>query len=40
VKAGQRIIVISAQVVHVDADGKESVCAVMQQTLLPVPQTY
>jgi uncharacterized protein (TIGR00369 family) len=40
VKAGQRIIVTSAQVVHVDADGKESVCAVMQQTLLPVPQTY
>ena len=40
VKAGQRIIVTSAQVVHVGADGKESVCAVMQQTLVPVPQRY
>ncbi|MDO8698836.1 MAG: PaaI family thioesterase [Rhodoferax sp.] len=40
VKAGRRVIVSTADVVHVDADGKESPCAVMQQTLMPVPQTY
>ena len=31
---------IAAQVVHLNLNGKESVCAVMQQTLVPVPQTY
>ncbi len=40
VKAGRRIIVTTAEVVHVDADGKRNACAVMQQTLVPVPQTY
>ena len=40
VKAGRRIIVTTAEVVHVDASGKQSACAVMQQTLVPVPQTY
>jgi uncharacterized protein (TIGR00369 family) len=40
VKAGRRIIVTTAEVVHIDADGKQSSCAVMQQTLVPVPQTY
>jgi uncharacterized protein (TIGR00369 family) len=39
-KAGKRIIVTSAEVLHVDAHGKRSVCAVMQQTLVPVPKTY
>ena len=39
-KAGKRIIVTTAEVVHVDASGKQSVCAVMQQTLVPVPKTY
>jgi uncharacterized protein (TIGR00369 family) len=40
VKAGRRIIVTSAEVVHVDANGKHSPCAVMQQTLVPVPMNY
>ena len=40
VKAGKRIIVTTAEVVHVDADGRTSPCAVMQQTLVPVPKTY
>ncbi len=40
VKAGRRIIVTTAEVVHVDGSGKTSPCAVMQQTLVPVPQTY
>jgi uncharacterized protein (TIGR00369 family) len=39
-KAGKRIIVTTAEVVHVAADGKRSPCAVMQQTLAPVPKTY
>ena len=39
-KAGRRVIVTSAQVSHHDADGKETPCAVMQQTLMVVPKTY
>jgi len=39
-KAGRRLIVTTAEVVHVAADGKTSPCAVMQQTLVPVPKTY
>ncbi len=39
-KGGKRIIVTSADVVHIDAAGKRSDCAVMQQTLVPVPKTY
>lgn len=40
IKAGRRVIVTSAEVVHLDAHGKSSPCAVMQQTIAPVPQTY
>ena len=40
VKAGRRIIVTRVEVTHVAADGQESACAVMQQTLMPVPKTY
>lgn len=40
VKAGKRSIVTTAEVTHVAADGKRTPCAVMQQTLMPVPQTY
>lgn len=40
VKAGRRVIVTTAEVMHIDANGKESACAVMQQTLMPVPKTY
>jgi len=39
-KGGKRIIVTSAEVVHIDASGKRSDCAVMQQTLVPVAKTY
>ena len=39
-KAGRRVIITSAEVVHIDADGKTSPCAVMQQTVAPVAQTY
>ena len=39
-KGGKRIIVTSAEVVHIDEVGKRSDCAVMQQTLVPVPKTY
>ena len=39
-KAGRRIIVTTADVVHVDDNGKVTDCAVMQQTLMPVPKTY
>ena len=39
-KAGRRVIVTSAEVVHIDADGKTSPCAVMQQTVAPIAQTY
>ena len=40
VKAGKRIIVATAEVVHVDASGQQNICAVMQQTLVPVLKTY
>ena len=40
VKGGKRIVVTTADVVHIDDSGKHSPCAVMQQTLVPVPKTY
>ena len=40
VKAGKRIYVVTAEVMHVDSAGKQTICAVMQQTLVPVPKTY
>jgi uncharacterized protein (TIGR00369 family) len=40
VRAGRRIIVTHAMVEHLDADGKSTDCAVMQQTLVPVAKTY
>lgn len=40
VKGGKRLIITTAEVLHVDDSGKQSPCAVMQQTLMPVPQTY
>jgi uncharacterized protein (TIGR00369 family) len=39
-KSGRRLIITAAEVQHVAADGKVSDCAVLQQTLMPVPQTY
>lgn len=39
-KAGKRIIVTTAEVTHIAPGGKESACALMQQTLVPVPKTY
>ena len=40
VRAGRRVIVASARVVHVDDQGTESDCALMQTTMAPVPKTY
>ena len=40
VKAGKRIIVTTAEVTHVDLDGTQTACALMQQTIVPVPRTY
>lgn len=40
VRAGKRVIVSSATVVHLDDHGKSTDCAVMQQTLMPVAKTY
>ncbi len=40
VRAGKRVIVTTAEVVHVAPDGRRSDCAILQQTLAPVPQTY
>ena len=39
-RAGKRIIVTTAEVTHVDKQGKQSACALMQQTLVPVPKSY
>jgi uncharacterized protein (TIGR00369 family) len=40
IKGGKRLIITTADVKHVAADGKVTDCAVMQQTLMPVPRTY
>lgn len=40
VKAGKRIIVAAVDVVHVGDDGRQTPCAVVQQTIMPVPKTY
>ena len=40
VRAGKRIIVTVAEVLHVAPDGTRNDGAVMQQTLVPVPKTY
>ena len=40
IKAGRRLIITAADIKHVAADGKVTDCAVMQQTLMPVPKTY
>ena len=40
VRSGKRIIVTTAEVLHVDDNGKTSPCAVMQQTLATVKKTY
>jgi acyl-coenzyme A thioesterase PaaI-like protein len=40
IKAGNRIIVTSADVVHVAPDGVETFCATLQQTVMPVPKRY
>ena len=40
VKGGKRIIVTTAEVFHVDDQGQQTLCALMQQTLVPVAQTY
>ncbi len=39
-KGGKRLIITAADVTHVAADGEVTDCAVMQQTLMPVPKTY
>lgn len=39
-KGGKRIVVTTADVVHIDDSGKQSACALMQQTLVPVTKTY
>jgi uncharacterized protein (TIGR00369 family) len=39
-RAGKRIIVTAADVRHHADDGRVSDCAVMQQTIAPVPKTY
>ncbi|WP_028601616.1 PaaI family thioesterase [Ottowia thiooxydans] len=39
-KPGKRLIITSAEVLHVAEDGQQSACALMQQTLMPVAKTY
>lgn len=40
VKAGRRIVITTAEVFHRAEGHQESLCCVMQQTLVPVPKTY
>ncbi len=40
VKPGKRLIITTAEVTHIADDGKQGPCALMQQTLVPVPKNY
>jgi uncharacterized protein (TIGR00369 family) len=40
IKGGKRLIVTTAEVMHLDASGRQSPVAIMQQTLVPVSKTY
>ena len=40
IKAGKRLIITQAELLHIAADGRRTDCAVMQQTLIPVPKNY
>lgn len=40
IKAGKRLIITEARVFHHYDDGKETICAVLQQTLVPIIKTY
>jgi uncharacterized protein (TIGR00369 family) len=40
VRAGKRLIITTAEVQHCAADGTRKDCAIMQQTIAPVPKTY
>jgi uncharacterized protein (TIGR00369 family) len=40
VRAGRRVIVAGARVLHIDEQGVESDCALMQATFAPIPKTY
>ncbi|MEY2805570.1 MAG: hypothetical protein RL657_2906 [Pseudomonadota bacterium] len=40
VRAGRRVIVAGARVVHIGEQGAESDCALMQATFAPIPKTY
>ena len=40
IKAGKRIMVTSAEVLHMADDGKETLCATLQQTIMPLPMHY
>ena len=39
-RAGKRLIITTAEVVHLDDDGGESPCALMQQTIAVVQKRY
>jgi uncharacterized protein (TIGR00369 family) len=39
-KSGKRLIVTSCDVVHVGENDKQTLCAVLQQTLVPVEKKY
>ena len=40
VRAGKRLIITTADVQHCAPDGTRKDCAIMQQTIAPVPKTY
>ncbi len=40
VKGGKRVLVTTADVFHIDEHGKSTLCAVSQQTLVPITKNY
>ncbi len=40
IKGGKRVLVTTADIFHIDEHGKSTLCAVTQQTLVPISKNY
>lgn len=40
IKGGKRVLVTNAEIFHIDEHGKSTLCAVAQQTLVPISKNY
>lgn len=40
IKGGKRLMITSSEIFHVDDEGKSTLCAVAQQTMMAIPKNY